>query len=65
MNLIVRELIDEIPEDCIKIQIIEPLGFLDFRNSLKKSDLIILDNGKMQEEVPDLEKHVLIIRYTR
>ncbi len=46
------------------IQILPPLGYLDFLVLMKKSAFIVTDSGGMQEEAtaPCLSKRVLVIR---
>jgi UDP-N-acetylglucosamine 2-epimerase (non-hydrolysing) len=46
------------------IQILPPLGYLDFLVLMKKSELIITDSGGIQEEAtaPNIRKPVLVIR---
>ena len=46
------------------IQILPPLGYLDFLILMKKCQMIITDSGGIQEEAtaPCIRKHVLVIR---
>ena len=46
------------------VQILPPLGYLDFLVLMKKSELIITDSGGIQEEAtaPNIRKPVLVIR---
>jgi len=46
------------------VQILPPLGYLDFLVLMKKSELIITDSGGIQEEAtaPSIRKPVLVIR---
>jgi UDP-N-acetylglucosamine 2-epimerase (non-hydrolysing) len=46
------------------VQILPPLGYLDFLALMKRSELIITDSGGIQEEAtaPNIRKRVLVIR---
>jgi UDP-N-acetylglucosamine 2-epimerase (non-hydrolysing) len=46
------------------VQVLSPLGYLDFLVLMKKSELIITDSGGIQEEAtaPSIRKPVLVIR---
>lgn len=45
-----------------RIHLIEPLGYMDFINTMKKSHIILSDSGGIQEEAPTLKKPVLVLR---
>lgn len=45
-----------------KVQIIEPLGYVDFVYYMECADLILSDSGGVQEEAPYLGKTVLVLR---
>lgn len=64
MNPKVREVANEIFENCNKVKLIEPLEVFDFHNFLNKSYLILTDSGGIQEEAPSLGKPVLVLRDT-
>jgi UDP-N-acetylglucosamine 2-epimerase (non-hydrolysing) len=51
-------------ETCRNIQVLPPLGYLDFLVLMRKSELIITDSGGIQEEAtaPAIKKPVLVIR---
>jgi len=51
-------------ETCGNIQVLPPLGYLDFLVLMRKSELIITDSGGIQEEAtaPAIKKPVLVIR---
>jgi UDP-N-acetylglucosamine 2-epimerase (non-hydrolysing) len=48
------------------VQILPPLGYLDFLILMRKSELIITDSGGIQEEAtaPGIRKPVLVIRFS-
>jgi len=48
------------------VQILPPVGYLDFLILMKKSELIITDSGGIQEEAtaPGIRKPVLVIRFS-
>ncbi len=58
-----KKLYDKIRESK-NIQILPPLGYLDFLVLMKKCQMIITDSGGIQEEAtaPCIRKHVLVIR---
>jgi len=64
MNPKVREIANEIFENCSKVKLIEPLEVIDFHNFLAKSYIILTDSGGIQEEAPSLGKPVLVLRDT-
>ena len=45
-----------------RINLVEPLGYAQFVQAMKKSYLIISDSGGVQEEAPALGKPVLVLR---
>lgn len=46
------------------IEVIEPLGTVDFHNIMARAHLILTDSGGIQEEAPSLGKPVLVLRDT-
>jgi len=46
------------------IEIVEPLGTVEFHNILSRSFLVLTDSGGIQEEAPSLGKPVLVLRDT-
>lgn len=60
----VREIANEIFENCDRVKLIEPLEVFDFHNFQNKSYLILTDSGGVQEEAPSLGKPVLVLRNT-
>ncbi|QLK86514.1 non-hydrolyzing UDP-N-acetylglucosamine 2-epimerase [Staphylococcus sp. 17KM0847] len=47
-----------------RIELIEPLGVIDFHNFAQHAYLILTDSGGVQEEAPSLGKPVLVLRET-
>lgn len=64
LNPVVRELADEILGNDERIQLIEPLGVLDFHNFASRAYMILTDSGGVQEEAPSLGVPVLVLRDT-
>lgn len=64
MNPLVREVANEIFENCDRVKLIEPLEVFDFHNFQNKAYLILTDSGGVQEEAPSLGKPVLVLRDT-
>ncbi|MGM8364779.1 non-hydrolyzing UDP-N-acetylglucosamine 2-epimerase [Virgibacillus sp. W0181] len=64
LNPVVKQTADEILGNDDRIQLIEPLGVVDFHNFAAKSHLILTDSGGIQEEAPSLGVPVLVLRDT-
>lgn len=64
LNPIVQQTANEILGDDDRIQLIEPLGVIDFHNYAAHAHLIITDSGGVQEEAPSLGVPVLVLRDT-
>lgn len=64
LNPEVQRIADEILGDNDRIQLIEPLGVIDFHNYASKAHLILTDSGGVQEEAPSLGVPVLVLRDT-
>jgi len=64
MNPKVREVANEIFQNCDRVKLIEPLEVFDFHNFQNKSYIILTDSGGIQEEAPSLGKPVLVLRDT-
>ena len=64
MNPKVREVANEIFNDCDRVKLIDPLVVFDFHNFQNKSFIILTDSGGIQEEAPSLGKPVLVLRDT-
>lgn len=64
LNPVVREAADKILGEDERIQLIEPLGVIDFHNLASRAFLILTDSGGIQEEAPSLGVPVLVLRNT-
>ena len=64
LNPRVRQVANDVFQDCDKVRLIEPLEVFDFHNFQNKSYLIMTDSGGIQEEAPSLGKPVLVLRDT-
>ena len=64
LNPKVREIANEIFQECPQVKLIEPLEVFDFHNFQNKAYLILTDSGGIQEEAPSLGKPVLVLRNT-
>lgn len=64
MNPKVREVANEVFEECNRVKLIEPLEVFDFHNFQNRSYIILTDSGGIQEEAPSLGKPVLVLRDT-
>lgn len=64
LNPVVQQTAQDILGDCEQIQLIEPLGVIDFHNYAARAHLILTDSGGVQEEAPSLGVPVLVLRDT-
>src|SRR5699024_5686309 len=64
LNPVVQQTANKILGDDDRIQLIEPLGVIDFHNYAAHAHLIITDSGGVQEEAPSLGVPVLVLRDT-
>lgn len=64
LNPKVREIANDVLENCERVKLIEPLEVFDFHNFQNKSYIILTDSGGVQEEAPSLGKPVLVLRDT-
>ncbi|MFB4169819.1 non-hydrolyzing UDP-N-acetylglucosamine 2-epimerase [Virgibacillus sp. JSM 102003] len=64
LNPVVQQTANDILGDDGRIQLIEPLGVVDFHNFAARSHLIMTDSGGVQEEAPSLGVPVLVLRDT-
>ena len=63
-NPIVREQAEEILAGRDRLHLIDPPGYAQFVDLMKRSYLILTDSGGVQEEAPSLKKPVLVMRKT-
>lgn len=64
LNPAVKETADRILGKHPRIDLIEPIGVIDFHNLIAKAYLILTDSGGIQEEAPSLGVPVLVLRDT-
>lgn len=64
LNPKVQETANRILGDVERIQLIEPLGVIDFHNFLSRAYLTLTDSGGIQEDAPSLGVPVLVLRDT-
>ena len=64
LNPQVRTAAAELLGDCSQIQLLEPMGVVDFHHLMNRSWLILTDSGGIQEEASALGKPVLVLRNT-
>ncbi|SET66023.1 UDP-N-acetylglucosamine 2-epimerase (non-hydrolysing) [Oceanobacillus limi] len=64
LNPVVQQTASEVLGNDDRIQLIEPLGVVDFHNFASRAHLILTDSGGVQEEAPSLGVPVLVLRDT-
>ncbi len=64
LNPVVKEAAQAILGNHERIDLIDPLGVIDFHNFAARSHLILTDSGGVQEEAPSLGVPVLVLRDT-
>ncbi|MFG6114061.1 non-hydrolyzing UDP-N-acetylglucosamine 2-epimerase [Halobacillus sp. MO56] len=64
LNPVVQETAERILGNDDRIQLINPLGVIDFHNFASRAHLILTDSGGVQEEAPSLGVPVLVLRDT-
>ncbi|WP_028784110.1 non-hydrolyzing UDP-N-acetylglucosamine 2-epimerase [Thalassobacillus devorans] len=64
LNPVVQETAGRILGNDDRIQLIDPLGVIDFHNFASRAHLILTDSGGVQEEAPSLGVPVLVLRDT-
>ena len=62
LNPRVREIVADELSACERISLIDPLGYGDLLESIRRSAFVMTDSGGIQEECPSLSKAVLILR---
>jgi len=63
-NPIVRKQAEEVLAGRERIHLIDPPGYVQFVDLMKRSHLILTDSGGVQEEAPSLRKPLLVMRRT-
>ncbi len=63
-NPVVKETVERVVGGEERIRLIEPPGYVEFVDLMRRSHLILTDSGGIQEEAPSLGKPVLILRRT-
>lgn len=63
-NQNVRKSIKKVLDNNPKVELLEPLNYIDLVSTLMKSYIVLTDSGGIQEEAPSLGKPVLILRET-
>jgi UDP-N-acetylglucosamine 2-epimerase (non-hydrolysing) len=61
-NPAVREIAEAELRGCCRVQVVEPLGVVDFHNLLARCALVLTDSGGIQKEATALSKPVLVLR---
>ncbi|UCC69727.1 MAG: UDP-N-acetylglucosamine 2-epimerase (non-hydrolyzing) [Armatimonadota bacterium] len=63
-NPVVRETAERVLGGQERVHLIEPPGYVEFVDLMKRCYLILTDSGGIQEEAPSLNKPVLVMRRT-
>ncbi len=63
-NPLIREQADAILTGRERVHLIDPPGYVEFVDLMKRSYLILTDSGGVQEEAPSLKRPVLVMRKT-
>lgn len=61
-NPLVRKVVNDILKDNERVHLIDPLDINDMHNLMNLSYLVMTDSGGLQEEVPSMDKPVLVLR---
>ncbi len=61
-NPVVRGTAERVLDGVERVHLIEPPGYAEFVDLMKRSHLILTDSGGIQEEAPSLNKPVLVMR---
>ena len=64
LNPNVQEPVKRLLDGTPNIQLLPPMGYIEFAQLMQKSYLILTDSGGIQEEAPALGKPVLVMRDT-
>jgi len=60
----IKERVRGLLGDHPRIQLVDPLGYVEFAAEMKKAFLILTDSGGVQEEAPYLKKPIFVLRET-
>jgi len=63
-NPVVRNTAKAVLSGRERVLLIDPPGYVEFVDLMKRADLILTDSGGVQEEAPSLAKPVLVMRHT-
>jgi UDP-N-acetylglucosamine 2-epimerase (non-hydrolysing) len=63
-NPVVRQTVEETLSGVDSVRLIDPPGYVEFVDLMKRCHLILTDSGGIQEEAPSLGKPVLVMRRT-
>ena len=58
----VRASVDRYLRDVANLRLIEPLGYVEFVDLMRRAHILLTDSGGIQEEAPSLGKPVLVMR---
>lgn len=62
MNPKIRIIANKVFDGVERINLVEPLNYVEFSNLMNRCYLVITDSGGIQEEAPSLGKPVLVVR---
>lgn len=62
LNPLVRDVVREELTGCERVTLVDPLGYADLLEVIRRSALVMTDSGGIQEECPSLATPVLVLR---